>query len=132
MDTVRDIVVGRIQTRIKARESGKVICELIIDEQKRFVDVSDGVGLSQFWETIRSVLPPKPEPPAKPQAAKPFSAEESKRFGRTPIPYGEFRGLTVDQVPLDRLEWYADQRFADNLRRYLASRRIQDEPRAEA
>ena len=129
MEPVSDVMAGRIQARIKARERAKVICELIIDEQKQFVDV---VGLSQFWETIRGILPAKPEPPAKPQAVKPFSAEESKRFGSTPIPYGEFRGLPVDQVPLERLEWYADQRFTDNLRRYLASRRIQDEPRAEA
>jgi hypothetical protein len=128
MEPVSDVVVGRIQARIKARERAKIICELIIDEQKQFVDV---VGLSQFWETIRGILPPKSEPPAKPQAVKPFTDVEATKFGKTPLPYGEFKGTPVDQTPLDRLEWYADQRFTDNLRRYLASRRIQTEPRAE-
>jgi hypothetical protein len=128
MEPVDDVVVGRIQARIKARERAKVICELILDEQKQFVDV---VGLSQFWETIRGILPSKPEPPAKPNAVKPFTDDEATRFGKTPVPYGEFKGLPVDQAPLDRLEWYADQKFTDNLRRYLASRRIRTEPRAE-
>lgn len=61
----------------------------------------------------------------------PMTDDEARLFGRFPVPYGEFRGRPVDDVPMDRLDWYADQTFGDQLRRYLASRRIKNEKRDE-
>ncbi len=56
---------------------------------------------------------------------------ESKMFGRRSMPFGEFVGVPIDDVPLDRLQWYADQEFVDNLRRYLKTARIRQEQARE-
>lgn len=56
---------------------------------------------------------------------------ESKMFGRRLMAFGEFAGTPVDDVPLDRLQWYADQEFVDNLRRYLKTARIRQEHERE-
>ncbi|KKN88280.1 hypothetical protein LCGC14_0248420 [marine sediment metagenome] len=56
--------------------------------------------------------------------------EESKRFEKQKIPFGEFENLTVDKIFFNeelrsRLEWYADEEsFVDKLRRYLNSDRV--------
>ena len=52
---------------------------------------------------------------------------EARRFGNELIPFGEFQGKRIDEVPLDRLVWYADQTLTNDLRRYLASDRVKVE-----
>jgi len=68
-------------------------------------------------------------PPEKPKSTPivPMTSEEAAAFGRSLMPYGEFQGDPVGDVPLARLEWYAEQSFAANLRRYLANERVQAE-----
>ena len=61
--------------------------------------------------------------------ARPMTDVESKRFGKQLVPYRAFEGRRVDDVPLERLAWYADQTFTDELRRYLKSDRVQREDR---
>ena len=48
-----------------------------------------------------------------------MSPGEARSFEGEAMPFGEFAGTLVGEVPIDRLEWYADQRFIDELRRYL-------------
>jgi uncharacterized protein (DUF3820 family) len=50
--------------------------------------------------------------------------QEARLFGDTRMPFGEFKGIRIDDVELGRLEWYADQPFQKQLRRYLNSRRV--------
>lgn len=68
-----------------------------------------------------------PQPAIKENPVCKFTSAESRVFGKTRIPFGEFSGESVDSVNLTRLRWYGDQTFIDNLRRYLASDRIQRE-----
>lgn len=51
--------------------------------------------------------------------------EQSRRFGRNVLNFGVHRDKTYDECPLDYLEWLCDQNA--ELRRYIKSRRIQEE-----
>ncbi len=56
-----------------------------------------------------------------------MTEKEARLFGGEPMPYGEFVGMKIDHVPLDRLLWYSEQTFVDELRRYVKSDRTQKE-----
>ena len=57
-------------------------------------------------------------------AADELSYDAAMRYERLQqIPFGEFKGCCVNQVPIDRLCCFADQEFVDGLRRYLKSAR---------
>lgn len=60
-----------------------------------------------------------------------MSDGEVQRFDKELVPFEAFRGKMVKDVPLDRLEWYADQTFVDQLRRYLRSKRVKHEAENE-
>ncbi len=79
-----------------------------------------------FWDEIRKALPMQPRPKSKRELSA-MSDLEAKRFGNELMPYGEFIGMRIDDIALDRLAWYADQKFQTQLRRYLASKRIKAE-----
>jgi hypothetical protein len=51
--------------------------------------------------------------------------EQSREFGAMVIPFGKYAGSRYDEVPLDYLEWLADQN--SKLVRYVRSRRVQEE-----
>jgi uncharacterized protein (DUF3820 family) len=53
--------------------------------------------------------------------------QEARQFGNQPMLFGKCVGKRLDEIELDYLDWLADQPFHKNLRRYLASRRIQAE-----
>lgn len=114
----------RIRRRVKAREvAGDVAC-MAVDMAKE----EDSV----FWEELGRLLldsyiklPEKKIEELVP--FKPMTIQQAKVFGNQLMPYGEFQGRRIDEVPLDRLQWYADQFFVDDLRRYLESRQIQKE-----
>ena len=83
----------------------------------------------RLYYLVANHLPPPLEKKANPRDAKMTDAE-AKRFGLQLIPFGEFMGMRVDDVPMERLQWYADQRWIDELRRYLKSDRIRGEAEA--
>ena len=57
-------------------------------------------------------------------AADELSYDAAVRYERTTaMPYGEFCGAKIGDIAIERLCWYADQRFVDGLRRYLRSPR---------
>lgn len=68
-------------------------------------------------------------PATKPKATPtvPMTNEEAATFGRSLVPFGQFQGQPTGDVSLALLEWYADQRWVDDLRRYLANERVQAE-----
>lgn len=53
--------------------------------------------------------------------------EQVREFEKRHMPFGHYVGTPVKDVPLERLQWYADQDFTDDLRRYLKSHLIQRE-----
>lgn len=60
-----------------------------------------------------------------------MSREEAKTFEEQPMPFGEYKGCPIGTVPLDRLQWYANQQFTDELRRYITSELVQKEKEFE-
>lgn len=113
----------RIEHRVAASKSAKVIAELVIDEADALPEY--------FWEVLFKKLAqyvPVPEETVNKQLPfKPMTQQQAKLFGNQPMPYGQFQGKRIDEVPLDRLQWYADQSFTDDLRRYLTAERISGE-----
>ena len=91
-------------------------------------------GQARFWDLLaRSAMqwsgPRFPEYQSKPKKKEPgrMTDKEARLFGKERIPFGEFVGKQVDQIPLERLRWYSDQTFVDDLRRYLDSGRVKRE-----
>jgi hypothetical protein len=109
-----------IEENLKARLAAKEIMEWASDEAFKHGD--------RLWEELARLvsleLPSKQELPRSRSPLQPMADIEAKRFGKQLMPYGEFSGWRVDNVPLERLAWYADQTFTDDLRRYLKSERV--------
>lgn len=89
-----------------------------------------------FWRTLFTEAKahvPRDKDDRAPRQPRPMDDAEARQFGRERcMPYGEFKGTPVDQVPLDRLDWYLDAHEANDLlmkdiRRYLDSPRIRAE-----
>ena len=77
-----------------------------------------------FWRKILEMMPPEHLP--KPQTTlRPMSDQESRAFGHTTIPFGHHHGTRYDEVPFDYLDWLVTKN--EELRRYVASRRVRDE-----
>jgi uncharacterized protein (DUF3820 family) len=62
----------------------------------------------------------------------PMTDDEARTFGGELMPFGQHRGVKVDHVPIDYLQWLVDERdkgFQKRLQRYLLSSRVQCEER---
>lgn len=120
-------VHDKVQLSKQIRESARQLFDLACDMATESTDPS------RFWAEFDKLRPEVAENVHKtrPKEKGKMTDLEARRFGSRPIPFGEFAGRRVDDVPLDRLEWYACQNFVDDLRRYLNADRIQrenDEP----
>jgi hypothetical protein len=84
----------------------------------------------RFWAILRnhalSIAPLAPSPPA---TVTPLSDEAARKFGRRTLGFGIHRDKRYDEVPLDYLEWLADQHT--DLVRYIRSQRVQREHATE-
>ena len=125
--------MDNVQGNIKAREAAGEVMEFVCDvanERKgthRLFEV-------RFWSELLKLVERKFYRGDKPKVwegttVRKMTGPEARRFGDELIPFGEFRGKRIDEVPLDRLAWYADQTFVDDLRKYLASDRVKVESR---
>ena len=113
-----------VKDRVSARTAANAAASLVLEEADSLPTDVRSVFLDEFHRLVSG--PPVELIPV--MCKPPMTDEEAKPFGiRTTMPYGEFKDRRVDDVPLDRLLWYADQRFTDELRRYLKSPRIQAE-----
>jgi hypothetical protein len=83
----------------------------------------------RFWAELHKLLEKHLEKEKSKSISKfiPMSDSASTEFGNQIMPYGEYKGMRIDEVPKDRLQWYADQTFTDDLRMYLESDRIKNE-----
>lgn len=112
-----------IEDNIAARLAAEQIAGLADDEAKIYGD--------RFWKELASIINahvPFPAVRRNTEKAGPMCDKESRLFGQqTLMPFGEFAGMKIDDVPLGRLEWYADQTFMEGLRRYLQSDRVKQE-----
>lgn len=88
-------------------------------------------GCDRFWRVLAASAADRVSKKRRPALPVPVGSptrkltdKQARSFGRTLVPFGEFAGKPVDDVPLERLHWYADQTFVDDLRRYLDSDRV--------
>lgn len=113
----------QIQLAIEARESAELSME--------FAEENIPPHEIRYWETLSKLVNAKlPESEKEKKPSDKMTDEESKRFEKQKIPFGEFKDRTVDKIFFNedvrsRLEWYADEEsFVDKLRRYLKADRV--------
>ena len=109
----------------RATDFAESIKELIGSEWESYSEV-ERVIVARRVTALLAPLLPKPNDTTP---ERPMTDVESREFGTEQIPFGKFRGTPYDSVPLEYLEWLADESLvmAQNLRRYLKSRRIKGE-----
>ena len=109
-----------IRRRVSVRERARSVIALMVEEASSITpDICEA-----FWDEIRKSLP-QSTPVAL--SNQPMTDEQARVFGLSPMPFGEFKGWPVHNVPLDRLEWYSDSKFQQQLVRYLNSPKMKQE-----
>ena len=118
-----------VDTNIAARQAADAVHSLALDEAARFT----GEACVRFWqrlfEHISATLPEQLQPKrvVEPPVV-PMTDAESQAFGSVMVGFGKYQGVRLDEVPYEYLLWLDEQNnFAYELRRYMASRRIQAE-----
>ncbi len=112
--------VMSIEANMAAREAAELIRDLCQEEAAEHVKF--------FWRILKKLIGKSlPQIRRHPERARPMTEVEAKVFGASRIPFGEFVGRRVDDVPKDRLDWYASTTFQEDLRRYLESERVKRE-----
>jgi uncharacterized protein (DUF3820 family) len=112
-----------VKHRAEARERARATARLAVEEAGRIESDSQG----SFWDELRKMLP-LAATTAIASLPTAMTDRQARAFGQSRMPFGEFQGARIDDVPLDRLQWYADlSPFQQQLRRYLASGRIRSE-----
>lgn len=110
-----------IGDRIAARKfAEQIMC--IVDEELKDKSVH---FKKSAWDQLHKIACAH----TKCNETRPMTEEESIRFDKVEVPFGIHNGKPVKDVELSYLEWIADQRFVDELRRYLDSDRIQEQRR---
>lgn len=82
---------------------------------------SDFDSPERFWQAMRAGIDAHLPPPVVNPRDRPMTNEEAAKFGKSSMPFGEFKGQAVGDVPLERLAWYADQSWGRDASRYLQS-----------
>jgi len=105
----------------KDRIDGRVFAEEVL----RDIEEADFSGAFRvgFWREIRRRV--KVEEKTEQSDKTVMSDIRAKEFGRRMVEFGKFQGKRYDDVPLDYLEWLADQ--GKELLSYLKSRRVRVE-----
>ena len=101
----------------KDRIDGRVFAEVVLRDVR---SMSDDF-LVGFWREMRRQVKVKEKESSKTK----MSDQKSREFGRRVVEFGKFRSQRYDDVPLDYLEWLADQ--GAELQLYLESRRVKAE-----
>lgn len=122
-EETQEILAARVNPHRKARQAAQALAALIEAELATLPASARQVLASGVYAAIDRHLPG-----ARCGAGpKPMDDAEARRFGQETMPFGKFAGTKMDEVPLDYLEWYADQPLQRQLIRYLKSRRIREE-----
>ena len=118
-------MTDRIWKNIKAREAAATLIE--IGEETVASERLDG---RKFWVAVAAMASDRAGISNEtPETLATMTDDQSRQFGSTSMPFGQYRGTRVDEVPLDYLSWIADDQFLRDLPRYLRSRRVQMEDR---
>lgn len=117
---------SKIKENMRQREIAEYVYEFIREtfEAENFNDPARFAKLLIDVITEKHLRTPDVNPGV-------MTVDQAKEFEKGTMPFGEFFNVKIKEVPLDRLKWYADQRFIDDLRAYLKSRIIQQETELE-
>jgi hypothetical protein len=119
--------MAQIKRTIQQRKAAEAAHELAVTLEHEHEWRGDA---KRFWEEVIRLAMLKLPMFEEKEEKKPekMTDREARDFGQNEtMPFGEFAGMQVDAVPVDRLRWYADQFFVDDLRRYLESDRVKNE-----
>lgn len=90
----------------------------------------DSTAPEYFWQLVRDFVVKKvPAISSRVEKVVPFTDKEADRFGREEMPFGEFQGKFVRDVPVERLDWYvsSDEDLRDfrmKLRKYVTNENV--------
>ena len=113
--------IADIEKNMKAAGAAAIVAAFVDEEFEFHGD--------RFLEELALMLPKKLCKPKEKKAPllRPMTQQEARNFGSVTVPFGKYNNVAVDNVPMDWLQWLADQTFVDNLRRYLESERVKSE-----
>lgn len=119
-----------VETNIAATKIAKDVWALVSEEALKL----DPESQQHLYEKLHVyILDCLPEKKSRKDPDEPMSNEEASRFGKSKMPFGKHVDKTIDETPMDYLEWLdAQPDFRRQLRRYLESERIQNEPEEPA
>lgn len=122
----------RIADRVIARQAANDCADFVdaVLQEQGFTDDQRAT----FWETMRERAP-QLEKAAQPIASMPqrelMDDIESREFGNQAMPFGANKGQRIDEIPIGYLlQITEDNEFMHGLRRYVRSRRVQQEMEA--
>lgn len=124
MINVREQMRNNIESRKAAEGVFKGLLETM--------DLQDFHPSPRFWEVLHNLIGQYTPQPVEVKgtgevAVSRMSDKQAKKFEKDRMPFGEYQGKQVKEVPLERLEWYAQQDFIDRVRSYLLSKRVREE-----
>lgn len=114
-----------IGANIAARQAAEAVVDLINGELRTLIDQHGQDALAPFFATLRECyldnLTVEVEVERAP--ARPMTDGEASAFEARRMPWGKHKGKTIDEVPLDYLQWVLDQpdTFKVEIERYLIS-----------
>ncbi len=123
--------MDNVAANIAARQAVEEVFGLAIDETGMLRSKFGSDAVARFWVEFRSLID-ETIPDAKPKpdkgTPKPMTDEESRGFGKTPMPWGIHIDTKVDEVPTEYLEFITEpDEFKENVKRYLRSPRVAGE-----
>jgi hypothetical protein len=104
--TEQETIAANIMARVDAKDVIKMAHDL------------QGTN-KRFWEYLREEALKHAPLPANPNDLSPMSEAEVVAFGSKVITFGQYAGARYNDVPVDYLEWLADQNSI--LTKYLRS-----------
>ncbi len=112
-----------LKDRLKARCDASKAAESAI----QLIQESETGNVEHYWKEIRdAVLKRAPLGPNEAKQLDAMSEQEANKFELGEIPFGQYQGDQVKDVPLDYIEWLISREesdtFKQDLRRYLLLR----------
>jgi len=117
-----------IQENVMIGKSAKDVFAFALNESHGLTDE----GTKRYWTRLGQLVNEQLRNATEAPAPDTITDDESRRIGKLVMIRGKHEGETIDQTPMDYLEWVADNwtcTFGEQIRRYLDSPRIKSERR---
>lgn len=117
----------KVTERIIARREAEQVVELCRDSSTILSNESQAL----FWSIIRDhalMMSPLPKP-TNARLMEPMSDSEARLMEQRVVPFGQYKGQRVHEVPLKYIDWLVGQKdtFREDLGRYLLNAQVMHE-----